>query len=183
MDERQQILVAYESRHGATREIAERVVESLRAYGEWKVALRIAERVSDLSPYRAVILGSPVYDGRWLPEAETFVRAHERELARLPLWLFSVATFGDTQRHLGELVKREPHGIERLQAVLHPRSYRVFAGVIDAALWPWYGRLFLRVLGGQTGDNRDWLEIDRWIEQIVAALRAQRTLEPVASRL
>jgi menaquinone-dependent protoporphyrinogen oxidase len=47
----------------------------------------------------------------------------------------------------------------------------MFAGVIDEKLWPWYGRLFLRLFGGRTGDNRDWLAIDRWIEYISADLQ------------
>lgn len=172
MNELRRILVAYESRHGSTREISERIAQSLRVYGVWEVDLRLAEQVADLRPYRAVIVGSPVYDGLWLPEAESFVREHLRELAELPLWLFSVASFGDTQPFVGGLVRKEPRGIDALLAALRPRSYRVFAGVIDAALWPWYGRLFLRLFGGRVGDNRDWLAIDRWTEQIASELRA-----------
>lgn len=183
MKQGQPILVVYESRHGSTREIAEHIAEGLRVYGEWQVTLRIAGQVTDLSPYRAVVLGSPVYDGRWLPEAEDFVRDHEHELARRPLWLFSVASFGDNHRYVGKLVKREPRGIEQLQAALHPRSYRVFAGVIQPAHWPWYGRLLLRLFGGRVGDNRDWLEIDRWIEQLASDLRTSRPLAPVTSAL
>lgn len=176
----QRILVAYDSRHGSTREIAERMADSLRTYGQWEVELRLAEMVRDLKGYQAVIVGSPIYDGRWLPDVAGFVRDHLPELAELPLWLFSVASFGDTQRFVGELVKKEPRDIDRLLAALRPRSYRVFAGVIDAALWPWYGRVFLRLFGGRLGDNRDWLEIDGWIEEIAGDLRATRSARAAA---
>ncbi len=165
------VLVAYQSRHGSTREIAERVAESLRVYARWEVELRLAEELSTLDPYDAVVFGSPVYDGNWLPEAEAFVRDHLQALAARPLWLFSVGSFGDTQRVVGRLVRKEPRVIGFFLEALRPRSYRVFAGVIDAELWPWYGRLLLRLFGGRTGDNRDWLEIDRWSEYIALDLR------------
>ncbi len=181
MKSRSRVLVAYQSRHGSTREIAERLAESLRVYGRWDVELRLAEELSTLDPYDAVVFGSPVYDGKWLPEAEAFVRGHLQALAARPLWLFSVGSFGDTQRLIGRFVTQQPRVIGFFLEALHPRSYRMFAGVIDAKLWPWYGRLVLRLFGRQAGDNRDWLEIDRWIEHIASDLQRLFSAEVSAS--
>lgn len=181
MKSRPRVLVAYQSRHGSTREIAERAAEGLLVYGRWDVELRLAEELSTLEPYDAVVFGSPVYDGQWLPEAEAFVRGHLQALAARPLWLFSVGTFGDNHRVIGRFVTQQPRVIGFFLEALHPRSYRMFSGVIDAELWPWYGRFVLRLFGKRAGDNRDWLEIDRWIEQIASDLRRVFSAEASAS--
>ena len=68
-------------------------------------------------------------------------------------------------------MKREPKGIRAFEEAIHPREYRVFAGVIDRHQWPFLPRLFYYALGGHLGDNRDWLDIDAWADGIGHALR------------
>lgn len=92
-------------------------------------------------------------------------------LARRPVWLFNVGTFGDRRRIIGPLMPREPRGIEELREAIRPGDYRVFAGVIQRHQWPFFSRLFFRALGGHFGDNRDWPEIDAWAEKIAASIQ------------
>ena len=54
------VLVAYATRHGATREIAEAVAASLRADGLEADALPV-KGVRSLDEYTAVVLGAPLY--------------------------------------------------------------------------------------------------------------------------
>ena len=67
--------VVFASRHGATGEIAEAIAATLRDAG-------IAAQAYDLSDAPdpvgcdAVVLGSGVYMGRWLPPARRYARAH-----------------------------------------------------------------------------------------------------------
>jgi menaquinone-dependent protoporphyrinogen oxidase len=167
------LLVAYATGHGSTQGVAERIGARLRESGAGADVLTVDEAVGlDLPGYDAVVLGSPVYNQRWLPEADRFVEAHAESLAALPLWLFSVGTFGDTKRLIGGLMKREPRNIPDLLRRLAPREYRVFAGVIDRHQWPLFSRLFYYALGGRLGDNRDWDEIDLWARGIAQELRA-----------
>jgi hypothetical protein len=44
---------------------------------------------ADLGGYAAVVLGSEVRDGRWLPAASRFATVHSRALCAVPLWVFS----------------------------------------------------------------------------------------------
>jgi menaquinone-dependent protoporphyrinogen oxidase len=159
------VLVAYASRQGATRGIAERICVRLHERG-LEVELRGVEEEGELPPDCAVVLGSPVYDQRWPPEAEAFVERHRRELAARELWLFSVGTFGDRRRGIGRLMTREPRGIGGLLEALQPRDYRVFAGVIRREQWPLPSRMFFHALGGRLGDNRDWQAVDAWAHAI-----------------
>ena len=162
-------LVAYATRGGSTREIAGRIAGRIEARGGL-VAVRPAGEVDDLAPYAAVVLGSAVQNGRWLPEVDAFVRRHGGALAERPTWLFSVGSFGDRRRIIGPMIKGEPKNIDAIRDLVCPRDYRVFAGVIDVSSWPWYGRLFLRLFGGRPGDNRDWADIEAWADGIGRAL-------------
>ena len=87
-------LVAVASRHGSTEGIAEAIAEELRAAGI-DTDLREADEVLDLEGYTAVVLGSAVYLGNWLPEARWVVERHRERLATVPVWLFSSGPLGE----------------------------------------------------------------------------------------
>ena len=135
------LLVVYASRHGATAGIAARIVTRLVDSGA-SVDLRMVDEVETLDPYDAVVLGAPVYDQSWPPEANVFVARNRDALAARPLWLFSVGAFGETKRLIGPLTRKEPKGIERVRAELRAREYRVFQGVIHKHQWPFFSRVF-----------------------------------------
>ena len=166
------VLVGYASRFGSTREIAMRIADIVRAHGS-EVDIRSVEEITDVDPYDAVIFGSGVYDGSWTAEATEFVRRHAPVLMRKPVWLFTVGSFGDRHPVVGALIKKEPKEIGEFEQAIRPRGYRVFAGVIDLDHWPAWGRLLFRALGGNTGDNREWLDIEAWAEKISGEIRLQ----------
>ena len=89
-----QILVAYATKYGATEEIAEKIGQVLRQAGLSADVLP-AEHVSNLSPYKAVVLGGAVYVGRWRKNAATFLKANEKVLAEKLVWLFSSGPTGE----------------------------------------------------------------------------------------
>jgi menaquinone-dependent protoporphyrinogen oxidase len=160
------VLVAYATEHGSTKGVAERIAARLAEAG----AQVDARPVDDLAEYDAVVLGSGVYNQRWIPSAAGFLRANSAALAARPVWLFSVGSFGDTRRGIGKLMRREPREIGEFQDAIHPRDYRVFAGAIQRHQWPLPSRLFFHAFGGRFGDNRDWPEIEGWAKSIARAL-------------
>ena len=165
------VLIGYASRFGSTRDIANRIAGAVRTDGS-DVDVCSVDEISDFDRYDAVVFGSGVYDGSWTAEATELMRRHAAVLARKPLWLFSVGSFGDRHPIVGKLIKKEPKDIGDLERTLHPRDYRVFAGVIDLDHWPAWGRLLFKALGGHAGDNRQWPDIDAWAEQVAQELRA-----------
>ena len=164
-----EVLVLFASRHGATRGVAERIAARLREAG---LAVRLAgvEDAGDLPAGAAVVLGAPVYDGRWPPEFETFVARRLQSLGPRRVWLFSVGTFGDTRRGIGPIMRREPRNIAAVRDAMRPRDYRVFAGRIERHQWPLPSRMLFHAFGGRMGDNRDWDAIDARAESIAQAL-------------
>jgi menaquinone-dependent protoporphyrinogen oxidase len=83
-----QVLVAYATKYGATAEIAEKIGQVLRQAGLRADVLPV-DRVKDLTPYDAVVVGSAVYTGQWRKTAVKFLQANETALARRQVWLFS----------------------------------------------------------------------------------------------
>ena len=109
--------------------------------------------------------------GSWTAEATALMRRHAAALAQKPVWLFTVGSFGDRHPIVGGLIKKESKEIGEFEQTLHPRGYRVFAGVIDLDHWPAWGRLLFKALGGHAGDNRQWSDIDSWAEEICREIR------------
>jgi menaquinone-dependent protoporphyrinogen oxidase len=165
------MLIGYASRFGSTRDIAIRIADAVRAHGN-EVDVRSVDEIREFAPYDAVVFGSGVYDGSWTAEATNLVRRHAAVLARKPVWLFSVGSFGDRHPIVGGLIKKEPKEISEFEQAVRPRDYRVFAGVIELDHWPAWGRLLFRAFGGHAGDNRQWPDIDAWAEEIAHELRA-----------
>src|SRR6185437_9493137 len=113
------VLVAYASRHGATEGIATRIAERIADVGT-AVDLRQVDAVGSLDAYDAMVFGAPVYDQSWPPEADRFVDQHRDVLAALPVWLFSVGSFGDTKRLIGPLTHKEPKRIAEVRSAMRP---------------------------------------------------------------
>lgn len=170
------ILVAYETKYGATHGIAERVGEVLKQEGNTVVVAR-ARTVTDVSGYDAFVIGSAVFVGSWMREAVDFVKRNASALAAKPVWLFSSGPFGaekvDAQ---GRDVKQMalPKTLVELEPLVAPRGHEVFFGALDRKKlgFPASVVMSMPAFAKYEGDYRDWDEITRWAESIGHALAA-----------
>ena len=155
------ILVAYATKYGSTREIAEVIGTTLREAG-LTVEVHPAVEVRDVRPYGAVILGSALYSATWLREANRFARVHAAALAERPVWLFSSGPL-DHSASAGDLPI--PAHVAEATAAIGARGHRMFGGRLAAdapGLTP-------EILAThRVGDFRDWASIESWARQIVA---------------
>jgi menaquinone-dependent protoporphyrinogen oxidase len=122
------VLVAYASKYGSTREIAERIAEQLRRE-ELQAQVRPVHDLDDLVDYDAFVVGSAVFAGHWMPEAMDFVRRHRALLAHGPVWLFSSGPIGTTAKQHD--TPADPKEIAELRRALRPWDHRVFFGAWD----------------------------------------------------
>lgn len=173
------VLVAYASAHGSTREIAERIAARLTAQG-CQAEIRPVTQIEDVSAYDAVVLGSAVHNRLWLPEATNFVQQNLDALAQRPVWLFSVGMLGDQgsafSPALAGLLRTLRKGRDETASFkdrIHPRGCHAFAGVIQRDHIPLTGHLIFKAMGGYYGDHRNWQEIDAWADGIVQQLPAR----------
>jgi len=83
------ILITYATYTGSAETVAELVSSNLLTKGVNTVVLPMTE-VKDLKDYDAVIAGSAIHGGRWLPEAFDFLELHKDALNSKPFAAFLV---------------------------------------------------------------------------------------------
>ena len=161
------ILLAVANRHGSTYEIATALAHELQEAGHTAI-VRNAADVAATEPYDAVIIGSAVYMGAWLPEARHFVERHQARLQTVPVWLFSSGPLGrdDVQPH------GAPAHLAELMQTTRAREHHLFAGKLDKAALGRGERLVVSVVKAPEGDFRDWEAIRGWARAIAAAVPA-----------
>ena len=170
------VLVTYASKHHATEEIAITIGRQLKEHG-LKVEIRTADFVNTLEPFDAVVLGSAVYAGRWMKEAQTFLKENIDELTQRPVWVFSSGPTGEGDPV--ELVKGAlyPVALEPVIAQIKPRDITVFHGKLDTNELGFGERLIVNMVKAPTGDFRDWDAIRAWADGIAAALTGEQIAE------
>jgi menaquinone-dependent protoporphyrinogen oxidase len=75
------VMIAYATRFGSTGEIAKAIAKEL---GKWGVEVDVqpVREVDDISSYGSVIIGSPIFYGKILPEVKKFLKRYEETLAQ-----------------------------------------------------------------------------------------------------
>ena len=148
------VLIAYATKHGSTREVAEAVADTLQEHGLGVETLPAA-RVVDVSPYAGVVVGGALYLGRWHPDAVDFLQEHRHTLATLPL-----AVFGMGPRTMEEHDAEESRTqlVKALAKVpeIDPCAVAIFGGVINPHT------LHFPLSRLPASDARDWSAIRAW---------------------
>ncbi len=168
------ILVTYASKAGSTGGVAEAIGQMLAAGGA-PVDVRLMKDVKDLTAYRAVVAGSAIRMGKWLPEAVQFVQTHQAALAQKPFAAFLVCF---TLAHPTAEARQEVTAyLDPVRALVKPVSEGLFAGMVDFGKLPLIpeGLIMRAILASskqQPGDYRDWDAIRTWATALTPALAA-----------
>jgi menaquinone-dependent protoporphyrinogen oxidase len=168
------ILVTYTSRKGWTVGVAEAIGKILTEGGA-QVDVFPMRDVKDLSAYSAVVAGSGVNGGAWLPEAMQFMRSHQTELQRKPFAAFLVCmtlSMRNGEQYRSHIAK----WMDPVHALVNPVSVGLFAGGLDIAKIPSFSdrlKFRLSVLFGfwKEGDHRDWNAIRDWAQDLAGKLK------------
>lgn len=158
------VLIAYASATGSTVDIAAAIGTTL---GERGFSVDVYPIVGNppVAGYHALLVGSAVQGGHWLPEAVDFVQANQSGLNRLPAALFSVHFFN---RGEGENTqKRRMAYLDRVRPFAPLAEVAFFGGRFDQrttafGLPHWLARLT------PTMDVRDWDAIHAWAQTVFA---------------
>ena len=164
------VLVTYASRAGSTGEIGEAIMKRLCTDG-FDADLREVSRVESLDSYAAIVLGSAVRYGGWLPEMLKFVQRHRDTLARRPLAYFSACSKAKDQSaaSLAEMASYAKAARE----IAAPATEAFFAGKIDMAKLSFFDRMMVRMIGSAEGDFRDWAAIGAWARTLVPLFQSR----------
>ncbi len=154
------VLIAYASRAGSTAEVAEAIGQVLRGGGIPTDLLQVGQVVG-MSSYRAVIIGSAIRMGRWLPEAAKLVERNQDTLAGMPAAFFSVCL--TMQKDTPENRRTVEDYMEPVVQKVRPLSIGLFGGKMDYSRLGFLDRLIAsKMKKVPEGDYRDWATIRAW---------------------
>ena len=164
-----QILVTYSTRTGSTKGVSDYIGKTLTDLGESVDVLSMQE-IKDLSHYRAVIAGSPIQAGKWLPEAFDFIETHRNDLNKQPLAAFLVCmtlAMPKGESYRGTVTS----WLDPVRSLVSPIDVGLFKGTLDVKKIQSFSERYkfrMSVLFGiwKEGDHRDWVSIQNWTENL-----------------
>lgn len=168
------ILIAYDTIHGSTAEVADHIGKVLCARG-FTVDARSVGNVSSLKDYDAVIIGSAIYEFNWLPDARKFVRNYYSALSSKPVAVFIVcsAMYQDTPESRDAVQKAFVSPLLNRYPAISPIAIGLFGGAVDfnTNRYNLFEKFVLRILGRVLGftdsaDWRDWDYISDWAQEV-----------------
>lgn len=159
------ILIAYATKAGSTAEVAAALGESLSAQG-YTVDVKPVKDAPAPTGYAAVILGSAIRMGQWLPEAVKFVEANQAALNEMPVSLFTVHMLnaGDDE---ASVTARHAY-LDPVRPLLPGAEEVYFTGRMDFSRLSFVDRFIAKMVKTVESDQRDWEAIRAWTPAILA---------------
>jgi menaquinone-dependent protoporphyrinogen oxidase len=166
------MLVAYGTRYGSTREVAETVAATLEEEGV-DADVKQAKEVRSLDGYDAVVLGTPLYLGALHRDVRALLEKNQAALERTPFALFALGPIkaddgiDGSRAQLTDALAKLP--------VPTPASTTVFVGAYDPARLGFRDKMLTALpaspLHGEVAhDDRDWGAIRGWAHALVEPL-------------
>jgi menaquinone-dependent protoporphyrinogen oxidase len=161
----EKILVTYSTRTGSTKGVSEEIGRTLAGLGEVVDVLPMSE-VSSISDYKAVIAGSAIQSGKWLPEAMDFISKYKNDLNAKPFASFLVCMTLAMPK--GDQYRETVAGwLRPVRDIVTPVSEGLFKGALDIKRIPSFSdrlKFRLSVMFGvwKEGDHREWDAIRSW---------------------
>lgn len=164
------VLVTYATKHGSTAEIAKKIGDVLKGSG-FDVEVKNVREAGGPSAYKAVVVGSAAYMGRWRGEAVKYLKKNASQLADRPTWLFMSGPSGKGDP--AELLKGiiYPPGMQPVIDAVKPRDIKPFHGDTSASRFSGWERWIMSRVGADAADFRDWDMITSWAQGIAGELK------------
>jgi menaquinone-dependent protoporphyrinogen oxidase len=168
------VLLAYATRYGSTKEVAETIAATLREDG-LTVELQPIQEVRSLEGYSAVVLGAPLYMGRWNKDADRFLSRYREALMQRPVAIFALGPVSTDEK--------EWQGARTLFDTemakypwLTPIALEMFGGKYDPSKLRLPDNLIAKLPASPlhnapASDARDWTAIRTWANNLATKLK------------
>jgi menaquinone-dependent protoporphyrinogen oxidase len=160
------ILITYATKAGSTVEIAAVIGESLSKRG-FQVDVKPVSENPAIDGYQAVLMGSAIRMGSWLPEAVDFVRQNQAALNQLPTSIFTVHMLNSGDDETSRTA-RQAYTVS-VRKLLPSADEVFFKGRLDPKTLSFFDRLIAKAVktpDNPPGDFRDWDQIRAWTENV-----------------
>lgn len=170
----QTVLVAYATKYGSTKEVAEAVASAVRDEG-LEAVVQLMKATANVDAYAAVVIGAPLYIGSWLKDADRFLAQHREALSRRPVAVFALGPTGsaaDDAKGAREQLDKQIAKVPWLK----PATVELFGGRLDVAHLRFPDSLLAKLPASPlykapSSDARDWGAIRGWASRFAASLK------------
>jgi len=159
------ILITYATRAGSTIEVAAAIGEVIAARG-FEVDVKPVKEKPSPDGYQAVLVGSAIRMGNWLPEAIEFIEKNQEMLDQMPVALFTVhmLNLGDDE---ASRTSRLAY-LKEVRPLLDSAEEVFFAGKFDLSRLSFLDRMISKAVKAMDEDCRDWDRIRGWAQTVFA---------------
>ncbi len=163
------VLVTYATKYGSTKDVAEKIGETMRGKGDDVDILSVSD-AGAIYGYDKIVFGAALYAGNISGPAKKFLTRNQAALSAKPVSFF---VLGPINRDAKDMTGAEEQMAKVLAkfAWFKPAASKVFVGKFDASMLKWPLSLLTKAKGtplyGETArDERDWDDIQTWAESV-----------------
>jgi menaquinone-dependent protoporphyrinogen oxidase len=144
------VLIVYGSNYGATAGTSEEIATVMRKEGlDVRLVDAKKEKISDISEYDLVLVGSGIEIGKWHKEIEAFLKGFQKDLVSKKLALFVSCGASSIALNNGnpeEMAKNKETYLDKEAAKfgLTTVAYGFFGGIYDYNKIPIFAKLIMR---------------------------------------
>ncbi|KAF1078253.1 flavodoxin domain-containing protein [Methanogenium sp. MK-MG] len=161
------VLIAYATKYGTTKKIAEEIQEVLAENAIESDLINVME-TGTIDSYDAVILGSPVYMGKMLVEARDFCQKYRPYLTGkwLAIFVDGVSCCPPGDRDTSPLIA----AIDEMYEYVRPTMKKGFAGAFSHTDLLEADAQIADMVHPPVGDFRDHEDIRIWAREVASAI-------------
>ncbi len=174
------VLVAYATRAGSTREIAESIGKILTESGIEADVLPV-KKVRSIETYDAVVLGTAVRFGMLMSEMVRFVRKKKTALSMCPVAAFAVCL--SMKKETPEHHIKAEFFLDPIKREIMLISEGLFAGKMDYSRLGFIAKFIVKkMVQSPEGDFMEPQKIEEWTQELAEHLLLDRTCETVIEK-
>ncbi len=162
------VLVAYATRYGSTKEVAEKIGQ-IFIQSEFDVDVLPCKKVDSLEGYQFIIIGAPYYVGSMLKDAKNFLLKNQDTLSRKSVAFFALGPIGDTEKELTDTQNQLENELKQFPW-FKPISTVMFGGKYDPVKLRFLDKFLtlprFPLHNLAANDARHWGDIKGWAENL-----------------
>jgi len=164
------VLVAYATRYGSTKEVAEKIAATLWENG-LAVDVQPLHNVKSLEGFSAVVIGAPLQMFRWHKDAIGFLNRFRNELCKVPVAVFALGPFHDEESEWAEVRKQLDKELANF-AWFSPVSVSIVGAKYDPSVLGFPFNVIPAMKQIPAIDIRNWDAVHGWAEQLVEKMES-----------
>jgi len=158
------VLVAYATRYGSTKEVAEAIAATLWENG-LTVDIQPLHDVKSLKDICGVVMGAPLQMFRWHKDATGFLNRFRKELCEIPVAVFALGPFHDEESEWTEVRKELDKELANFPW-FSPVSVNIVGAKYDPSALGFPFNLLPAMKQIPSIDIRDWDAIRAWAREL-----------------